>query len=128
MGVVWDRCCTTTTTTTTTSTNRETDCTLVECESPRPDGDMGALWDKCCKTGTTPTPTTDTGGDSGTSSSGGLTAAAGAASMFTPFLAGLSYQAQPVPVATTAFQKDYAKDLDASINRLLSGRMPDNIA
>ena len=128
MGVVWDRCCTTTTPTPPPSTGGETDCTLVECESPRPDGDMGALWDKCCKTGTTPTPTTDTGGDSGTSSGGGLTAAAGAASMFTPFIGRLSYQAQPVPIATAPFQKDYSKDLDATINRLLSGRMPDNIA
>jgi hypothetical protein len=36
----------------------ETDCTLVECESPRPEGAEGVQWDKCC----TDVTTTTTGG------------------------------------------------------------------
>jgi len=29
------------------------DCTLVECQSPRPDGEAGVAWDKCCTDDTT---------------------------------------------------------------------------
>lgn len=57
----WDKYCGTTTTTTTTTsgtTPTETDCSLAECDSPRPDGEAGVLWDKCC-TATTTTTTTE---------------------------------------------------------------------
>jgi len=39
----------------------DTDCTLVECESPRPEGAAGVQWDKCCTNVTT----TTTGGTDG---------------------------------------------------------------
>jgi len=39
----------------------DTDCTLVECESPRPEGAEGVQWDKCC----TDVTTTTTGGTDG---------------------------------------------------------------
>lgn len=38
----------------------DVDCTLVECESPRPEGEQGVLWDKCCTDVTT---TPDGGGE-----------------------------------------------------------------
>jgi len=34
----------------------DVDCTLVECESPRPEGAEGVQWDKCCTDVTTPPP------------------------------------------------------------------------
>ncbi len=37
----------------------DADCTLVECDAPRPEGEQGVLWDKCCTDVTT---TTDSGG------------------------------------------------------------------
>lgn len=50
------KCPSGTTTTTGGDDGGDADCTLVECESPRPEGEQGVLWDKCCSDVTT-TPT-----------------------------------------------------------------------
>lgn len=48
----------------------ETDCSLVECDSPRPAGEAGELWDECC-TDTTTVTTTGSGGSEGGGGGGG---------------------------------------------------------
>lgn len=41
----------------------EVDCTLVECQSPRPDGEAGVAWDTCCTDDSTVTTTGGGGGE-----------------------------------------------------------------
>jgi hypothetical protein len=43
----------------------------------------------------------------------------GAAGAFTPFLAGLDYEAQPLPTVEAPPQKDYMAELDNLIKRNL---------
>lgn len=41
----------------------EVDCTLVECQSPRPDGEAGVAWDTCCTDGSSVITTGNGGGE-----------------------------------------------------------------
>lgn len=105
-----------------TEEGQETDCTLVECDSPRPDGDLGALWDECCKS-TTPvtTPTTGGGDDGGGSSGLGMLGSLGEDDE----VLGFDYTAQVVPGIQAPAQFDATASLDAYVKNRIKNSSPE---
>jgi hypothetical protein len=104
-----------------TEEGQETDCTLVECDSPRPDGDLGAVWDECCKSTTTVTTTTGGGDDGG--GSGGL-GMLGSLDEDDEVL-GFDYTAQVVPGIQAPAQFDATASLDAYVKNRIKNSSPE---
>lgn len=105
-----------------TEEGQETDCTLVECDSPRPAGDLGELWDECCKSTTTVTTTTG-GGDEDGGGSGGL-GMLGSLGEEDEVL-GFDYTAQVVPGIQAPAQFDATASLDAYVKNRIKNSSPE---
>lgn len=104
-----------------TNQGQQTDCTLVECDSPRPDGDLGALWDECCKSTTPVTTTTGGGDDGGGSGDLGMLGSLGEDDE----VLGFEYTAQVVPGIQAPAQFDATASLDAYVKDRIKNSSPE---